>query len=39
LGKIPPPKGDPSFELKSLPDDLKYVYLDEKEYISCYYQC
>jgi hypothetical protein len=30
LGKIPPPKGDPSFELKPLPDDLKYAYLDEK---------
>jgi hypothetical protein len=30
LGKIPTPKGDPSFELKPLPDDLKYAYLDEK---------
>jgi hypothetical protein len=30
LGKLPPPKGDPSFELKPLPDDLKYAYLDEK---------
>jgi hypothetical protein len=30
LGKIPPPKGDPSFELKPLPDDLKYAYLVEK---------
>jgi hypothetical protein len=30
LGKLPPPKEDPSFELKPLPDDIKYVYLDEK---------
>jgi hypothetical protein len=30
LGKLPPPKEDPSFELKPLPDDLKYAYLDEK---------
>jgi hypothetical protein len=30
LGKLPPPKEDPSFELKPLPHDLKYVYLDEK---------
>jgi hypothetical protein len=29
LGELPPPKGDPSFELKPLPDDLKYAYLDE----------
>ena len=27
----PPPKGDPVFELKQLPDTLKYVYLDEKK--------
>ena len=27
----PPPKGDPVFELKPLPDNLKYAYLDEKE--------
>ena len=27
---MPPPKEDPSFELKPLPDDLKYAYLDEK---------
>ena len=26
----PPPKGDPVFELKQLPDTLKYAYLDEK---------
>ena len=31
LGDPPPPKGDPVFELKSLPDNLKYAYLDEKE--------
>jgi hypothetical protein len=29
LGKLPPTKEDPSFELKPLPDDLKYAYLDE----------
>jgi hypothetical protein len=28
--KITPPKGDPSFELKPLPNDLNYAYLDEK---------
>ena len=37
LGDPPPPKGDPVFELKPLPDTLKYVYLDEKKDISCYY--
>jgi hypothetical protein len=31
LGVLPPPKKDPSFELKPLPDDLKYAYLDEKK--------
>ena len=31
LGDPPPPKGDPVFELKQLPDTLKYVYLDEKK--------
>ena len=31
LGDPPPPKGDPVFELKQLPDTLKYAYLDEKE--------
>jgi hypothetical protein len=30
LGELPPPKGDPSFELKPLPNDFKYAYLDEK---------
>ena len=30
LGDPPPPKGDPVFELKPLPDTLKYAYLDEK---------
>ena len=33
LGGPPPPKGDPMFELKQLPDTLKYAYLDEKKYI------
>ena len=31
LGDPPPPKGEPVFELKSLPDTLKYAYLDEKK--------
>jgi hypothetical protein len=30
LGGPPPPTGDPVFELKQLPDTLKYDYLDEK---------
>ena len=30
LGGPPPPKSDPVFELKQLPDTLKYAYLDEK---------
>ena len=30
LGELPPPKEDPSFELKPLPEELKYAYLDEK---------
>ena len=30
LGVLPPPKEDPSFELKHLPANLKYAYLDEK---------
>jgi hypothetical protein len=30
LGYALPPKGDPVFELKKLPDTLKYAYLDEK---------
>ena len=31
LGSPPPPKGDPVFELKQLPDILKYAYLDGKK--------
>ena len=31
LGDPPPPKGDPVFELKPLPGNLKYAYLDEKK--------
>src|SRR3954466_221714 len=31
LGTTLPPKGDPVFELKPLPDDLKYVYLYDKK--------
>ena len=31
LGDPSPPKGDPVFELKPLPDNLKYAYLDEKK--------
>ena len=31
LGDPPPPKGDPVSELKPLPDNLKYAYLDEKK--------
>jgi len=31
LGDPPPPKDDPVFELKSLPDNVKYAYLDEKK--------
>ena len=31
LGDPPPPKGDPVFELKQLPDTLKYAYLDENK--------
>ena len=31
LGDPPLPKGDPVFELKPLPDTLKYAYLDEKK--------
>ena len=26
-----PPKGDPVFEIKQLPDTLNYAYLDEKK--------
>jgi hypothetical protein len=28
--QLPPPNGDPSFELKPLPNHFKYAYLDEK---------
>src|SRR5215216_4503097 len=31
LGGPPPPKGDPVFELKQLPDTLKYAYVDDKK--------
>ena len=31
LGDPPPPKGNPMFDLKPLPDTLKYAYLDEKK--------
>ena len=31
LGELPPPKGDPEFELKHLLDNLKYAYLDDKK--------
>ena len=31
LGELPPPKGDPKFELKPLPDNLKYAYIDENK--------
>ena len=31
LGDPPPPKGDPVFELKPLPNTLKYAYLGEKK--------
>ena len=31
LGDPPPPKSDPVFELKQLPDTLKYGYADEKK--------
>ena len=31
LGDPPLPKGDHVFELKPLPDNLKYAYLDEKK--------
>ena len=33
LGDPPPPKGDPVFELKPLPDNLKYAYLMKIRYI------
>ena len=31
LGVPRPPEGDPVFELKQLPNTLKYAYLDEKK--------
>ena len=31
LGGPPPPKDDPVFELKQLPDTLKYAYIDENK--------
>ena len=31
LGISPPPKEDPVFDLKPLPNDLKYVYIDDKK--------
>ena len=31
LGDPPPPKGGPMFDLKPLPDTLKYDYIDEKK--------
>jgi hypothetical protein len=30
LGTTLPPKEDPVFDLKPLPDDLKYAYIDDK---------
>ena len=31
MGELLPPKEDPSFELKPLPEELKYAFLDEKK--------
>ncbi|KAK1677919.1 hypothetical protein QYE76_038767 [Lolium multiflorum] len=31
LGTTPPPKEDPVFDLKPLPDNLKYAYVDDKK--------
>jgi hypothetical protein len=31
LGTTLPPKEDPVFELKPLPDNLKYAYIDDKK--------
>ncbi|KAK1619242.1 hypothetical protein QYE76_024759 [Lolium multiflorum] len=31
LGTTPPPKEDPVFDLKPLPDDLKYAHIDDKK--------
>jgi hypothetical protein len=33
LGTTLPPKEDPIFDLKPLPDDLKYAYIDDKKNI------
>jgi hypothetical protein len=33
LGTTLPPKEDPVFDLKPLPDDLKYAYIDDKKHI------
>ena len=37
LGTTPPPKEDPVFDLKPLPDNLKYAHIDDKKNVSCYY--
>ncbi|KAK1670361.1 hypothetical protein QYE76_058520 [Lolium multiflorum] len=31
LGTVPPPKEDPVFDLKPLPDNLKYAHIDDKK--------
>jgi hypothetical protein len=31
LGELPPPKENPSFELKPLPEDMKYAFPNEKK--------
>ena len=31
LGTTPPPKEDPIFDLKRLPENLKYAYIDDKK--------
>ena len=31
LGTTPPPKEDPVFDLKPLPDNLKYAHIDDKK--------
>jgi hypothetical protein len=35
LGVTPPPKKDHVFDLKPLPDNLKYAYIDEKKTYPC----
>ncbi|KAK1662938.1 hypothetical protein QYE76_051097 [Lolium multiflorum] len=37
LGTTPPPKEDPVFDLKPLPDNLKYAHIDDKKIYPCYY--